>query len=224
MRNYDVVYFSETKWFLFNIFELQIFLIKMKETHSWVKFPKNSTNSRKFILGSFPPNKFNTHKQLKTNCDMDFFYGSKDNFFWKLFSDALNLNYKFPDDLQNLKEYLVKNGWAVSDIVLECKRQKNTAADQDLKVIKWNQSIINDIIDNNSIKSIYYTSKWVKEKFDRYINFDKKTANINEYILPSPSRNGLRSIGSATFLDYPKEHNETATNFRLRYYRDILNR
>lgn len=196
----------------------------MLEKHPWKRFPKEHKLATKLILGSFPPNKYTIQTEKKTRCDMDFFYGSRDNFFWQLFSVALNLNYKFPDDQQNLKEYLVKNGWAVSDIVLKCERRKNTAADQDLKVIKWNQSIINDIIDNNSINTIFFTSKWVKEKFDRYINLVSKSANINEYILPSPSRNGLRSIGRATFLDYPKETNETATNFRLRYYSDILNR
>ena len=199
-------------------------LKKMLEKHPWQRFPKEHKLATKLILGSFPPNKYTIQTEKKTQCDMDFFYGSRDNFFWQLFSDALNLNYKFPDDLQHLKEYLVNNGWLVSDIVLECERRKNTAADQDLKVIKWNQSIINDIIDNNSINTIFFTSKWVKEKFDRYINLAAKSANINEYILPSPSRHGLRSIGRATFLDYPKETNETATNFRLRYYSDILNR
>lgn len=196
---------------------------KVREKHPWLRFPIENKLATKLILGSFPPNKFTIQTVHKTERDMDFFYGSRDNFFWQLFSDALNLNYKFPDDLQNLKEYLVKNGWVVSDIVLECERRKNTAADQDLKVIKWNQPIINDIIDNNPINTIYFTSKWVKEKFDKHFN-QIVLKDINKYILPSPSRNGLRSIGRSTYLDYHKEPNETATNFRLRYYRDILNR
>jgi G:T/U-mismatch repair DNA glycosylase len=198
-------------------------LEKVIEKHPWLRFPKEHKLITKLILGSFPPNKFTILTENKTQCDMDFFYGSRDNFFWQLFSDALNLNYKFPDNLNNLKDYLLQNNWAVSDIILECERRKNTAADQDLKVMSWNQYIISDIIDNNPINTIYFTSKWVKEKFDRHF---KQIAlkDINKYILPSPSRNGLRSIGRATYLDYHKEPNETATEFRLRYYRDILNR
>jgi G:T/U-mismatch repair DNA glycosylase len=196
----------------------------MKETHPWVKFPESSSKNRKLILGSFPPNKFTTHQQIKTNCDMDFFYGSRDNYFWQLFSDALDLNYKFPDDLDNLKNYLVEKKWIVSDIVLECTRNNDTAYDNDLRVSKWNKSIINEIMNNNPIQTIYFTSRWVKENFDRHIKINKGNSSITEYILPSPSRNGLRSIGRARFLEYQISPNETASAFRLRYYQDILNR
>jgi len=196
----------------------------MIEKHPWERFPKHNNKATKLILGSFPPNKFTVQTKKKNQCDMDFFYGSKDNFFWQLFSDALCLNYKFPDDLDNLKDYLTENNWVVSDIVLECTRKKDTAYDNDLRVKKWNESILNEIIKNNPIQTIYFTSKWVKENFDRHIKINKDNSNITEYILPSPSRNGLRSIGRASFLEYQKEPNETATEFRLRYYKDILNR
>jgi G:T/U-mismatch repair DNA glycosylase len=196
----------------------------MIEIHPWKKFPEKNNKANKLILGSFPPNKFTVQTQKKTQCDMGFFYGSKDNFFWQLFSDALGLKYKFPDDLNNLKKYLVENNWIVSDVVLQCTRKNNTASDQDLKVSTWNQSIINEIIDNNPIQTIYFTSRWVKEKFDRHININTSATITKQYILPSPSRNGLRSIGRAAFLEYQKEPNETATDFRLRYYKDILNR
>ena len=196
----------------------------MIEKHPWVRFPKVENKAVKLILGSFPPNKFTVRKENMTQCDMDFFYGSRDNYFWQLFSDALGLKYKFPDDLNNLKDYLTENKWVVSDIVLECTRKNDTAYDNDLRVSKWNESIINEIIKNNPIQTIYFTSKWVKENFDRHIKINKGTSNITEYILPSPSRNGLRSIGRATFLEYQKASDETATEFRLRYYKDILNR
>lgn len=198
--------------------------LEITETHPWKIYPKKNHSATKLILGSFPPNKFTVLTINKTQCDMDFFYGSRDNFFWQLFSNALNLKYKFPDDLQRLKNFLVENNWAVSDVVIKCKRKHNTAYDNDLIDIKWNQSIIEDIIANNKINTIYFTSKWVKEKFDKHININKSNTNINHYILPSPSRNGLRSIGRATFLEYQKEPKETATDFRLRYYKDILNR
>lgn len=196
----------------------------MLEKHPWVRFPKDNNRGTKLIIGSFPPNKFTVQSQKQTQCDMDFFYGSRDNYFWQLFSDALGLNYKFPADLNNLKDYLTENKWVVSDIVLECTRKNDTAYDNDLRVSKWNESIINEIIKNNPIQTIYFTSKWVKENFDRHININTSATIINQHILPSPSRNGLRSIGRAAFLEYQKEPNETATDFRLRYYKDILNR
>ena len=196
----------------------------MIEEHPWASFPKAENKAIKLILGSFPPNKFTIRSEKKTRCDMDFFYGSRDNDFWQLFSDASGLNYKFPDDLENLKNHLIEKKYIISDVVLKCSRKNDTALDKDLKVCTWNQSIIKDIIDNNPIKTIYFTSRWVKEKYDKHININQDTSKITEYILPSPSKNGLRSIGRATFLEYQKASNETATEFRLRYYKDILNR
>lgn len=195
----------------------------MKETHPWVKFPESSSKNRKLILGSFPPNKFTTLQQLKTNCDFDFYYGSKDNEFWDLFSHALNLNFKFPDQIEDLKNYLKLNYWVISDVVLECNRRNNTALDKDLINIKWNTEIINQILEENPIVIIFFTSKWVKEKFDKHINNNLNT-NIKTYILPSPSRNGLRSIGRLTYLEFNKTEEETASEFRLRYYKNILNK
>lgn len=195
----------------------------MKETHPWVKFPESSSKNRKLILGSFPPNKFTTLQQLKTNCDFDFYYGSKDNEFWDLFSHALNLNFKFPDQIEDLKNYLKLNYWVISDVVLECNRRNNTALDKDLINIKWNTEIINQILEENPIVIIFFTSKWVKEKFDKHINNNLNT-NIKTYILPSPSRNGLRSIGRLTYREFNKTEEETASEFRLRYYKNILNK
>lgn len=195
----------------------------MIEKHPWIMFPKENQNSTKFILGSFPPNKFTIHKELKTNFDVDFFYGSKENEFWELFSSVLNLDFKLPHNTEQLKNYLELNHWVISDIVLECVRKNNTALDTDLTNIVWNSEIINQILSENQIETIFFTSKWVKDKFDRHIqnNLDK---NIKTYILPSPSRNGLRSIGHATYLEYQKNPNETATDFRKRCYKEILNK
>lgn len=52
----------------------------MEETHPWKRSPKENNKASKLILGSFPPNKFTVYTEKKTQCDMDFFYGSKDNF------------------------------------------------------------------------------------------------------------------------------------------------
>lgn len=52
----------------------------MIEKHPWVKFPKAEDKAIKLILGSFPPIKFTVSKENMTQCDMDFFYCSRDNF------------------------------------------------------------------------------------------------------------------------------------------------
>ena len=70
------------------------------------------------------------------------------------------------------------------------------------------------------IKDDQEKKKWdTRDKFEKHINSSK---NIKSYVLPSPSRNGLRSIKRATYLDLKFKENESSTDFRKRCYIDIL--
>lgn len=189
------------------------------EIHPWKKFHSKKNTCAKLIVGSFPPNRFTTHCERKTNCDMDFFYGSKDNGFWELFCETFGLNYAIPDDLELIKQWLIFNKWGLTDIVSSCKRKLDTAYDTDLISIEWNKNGVSEILDKNEINTIYFTSVWVRDKFEKHINSSK---NIKSYVLPSPSRNGLRSIKRATYLDLKFKENESSTDFRKRCYIDIL--
>ena len=53
----------------------------------------------------------------------DFFYGSKQNGFWELFINSLKLKIDI-DDLKVLKNWLRKNKWGLTDIVLKTTRKK----------------------------------------------------------------------------------------------------
>lgn len=196
-----------------------------EEEHPWKRFPIENNNSKSLILGSFPPSKFTIDEYPKTICDIDFFYGSKENSFWDLFIDAKNLDIKWPDEIQKLKDWLYENKWVVSDIVLKTKRKNDTAFDNDLNVVEWNENIIEGILLNNPIKKIYFTSRFVEEKFKKKIerklklNLDK----IEFVTLISPSPNGLRKAEwSYKLTSSPKLKNETLTEFRLRYYTEKL--
>lgn len=195
------------------------------ETHPWIRFPGTPNQSKNLIIGSFPPNKFTTHRERLTLCDLDFFYGSKENAFWKLFIDALGLTFKLPDDLPNLKYWLKVNKWTATDIVLAAKRKKDTAYDTDLIEIKWNIGTIKTILQENPIENIYFTSQWVKEKFDSFIephlNY-RQLKTIQKIILLSPSRNGLRKAKLAKFTKFKCNAGETAEQYRKRYYSIVL--
>ena len=132
------------------------------ELHPWKRFPEKPSKARNLIVGSFPPNKFTSHQERLTLCDMGFFYWSKENDFWELFIKAIDLTYKWPDDLADLKVWLINNHWAVTDIIKKAQRKKDTAFDTDLIVLEWNHEVINQLFRDNEIKRIFFTSQWVK--------------------------------------------------------------
>ena len=195
------------------------------EIHPWIAHPIIPSKPRSLILGSFPPNKFTTHRERLSQCDMDFFYGSKENAFWELFLETMDLNLKLPDELINLKGWLVDNQWTVTDIVKESQRKKDTAFDADLIVVKWNIEAIKAIFRDNSIDNLFFTSQWVKEKFDVFIKPFLENVlfeNLNQTILLSPSRNGLRKAKLAKFTTHKCKEDETAEQYRKRYYKLVL--
>lgn len=194
------------------------------EIHPWSRFPQSDNNALRLIIGSFPPNKFTTHKETLTDHDADFFYGSKDNEFWELFCEALGLSYEWPKDVEKLKSWLQENRWVITDIVSETKRKKNSALDSDLIEIKWNSKTIDSILLRNPILFIFFTSKWVEVNYHKNVTpLLKNSVLADETILISPSRNGLRTVKKAKFLKIAMNDGEKPNEFRKRYYRDMLN-
>ncbi len=193
------------------------------ESHPFVRFPDKDNNASKLILGSFPPNKFTDYTERKTRCDIDFFYGSKDNSFWELFISATGLKFRWPDDFEELKDWFAVNRWVISDIVRITTRKKDSAIDSDLCPVEWNTHIINDILQNNPIQSILFTSNWVKKNFDN--NVKPYLAAINdhrEFTLISPSPAGLiRTNWANKYLT--RRTGESVEQYRFRYYHWAFN-
>lgn len=193
------------------------------EEHPFEPFVPADSNATKLILGSFPPNKFTLYTVRKTRCDIDFFYGSKDNSFWDLFILAKQLNMRWPDNLEDLKRWLTDNNWAITDIVNKTTRKKDSAADSDLRPIEWNTRIINEILTKNPIQSILFTSNWVKNKFDKKVRPHLTAENdYHDFTLISPSPAGLIRTNWATST-LPKRNGEFLEEYRKRYYDYVLN-
>lgn len=193
----------------------------IEEIHPWGVFPNNGKGS-KLILGSFPPKRFTDIEKHLLVDDVDFFYGSRDNNFWELFCNSKDLDFDWRLNLGQLKKYLIDNNWIVSDIILNTKRRNDNALDRDLLVIEWNIKIIKELIENNKIETIYFTSKWVQERF-----CEKIALHLNAIpklvTLISPSRSGLMSLNWAReiLLQLEKESNK---EYRQGYYIHFLNK
>ena len=202
------------------------------EVHPWKMFPKNS-EINKLIVGSFPPNKMVLPVGYKMRYldgldkindreskRFDFFYGSKQNGFWELFINSLKLKIDI-DDLKVLKNWLRKNKWGLTDIVLKTTRKKDSPSDQDLVPKEWNKSLIEKVLNENKIKHIYFTSKWVRNHFEKII-CPKLYESIKLFNLISPSPSGLRRFPKEVTLELPRHEDESNIEYRLRYYNFVL--
>jgi len=128
------------------------------------------------ILGSFA---------TKPSDNYDWFYGNSINQFWPILESI----YKTPLKTKTEKQELFRSlGIAITDIILECERIKNSNLDKNLKILKYNNKAIEKILKENKIKRIFFTSRFVEKLYKRIC---KKL--VNEYpdirltLLPSPS-------------------------------------
>jgi hypothetical protein len=155
--------------------------------------------------------------------DVAFFYGSSDNSFWHLFLQAMDLPLDWPTDYLLVEQWLLDNHWAISDIVLETERKNDTAKDADLSPKKWNVDIIDDILEVNPIKHIFFTSNWVANNFKKHLQPKLKhfKDSLKCHILISPSPSGLISTRWAQNI-LPRLEKEPLSAYRLRYYSNYL--
>jgi len=145
------------------------------ETHPFEAFiPENVTA---IIVGSFPGREV-THKNLTED---EWFYGSKRNQFWKIISGAYETELITRKQKQHL---FAKHGIGIVDIFLRIKRKGNNNMDSNLEVVEFNDKAIGIILQNQYIKSIFFTSKFVEKEFMKMF---PEMKNRGCECLPSPS-------------------------------------
>ncbi len=143
------------------------------ELHPFEPFiPDNITT---LIIGSFPGKE---QTQAAKN-NSEWFYGAKRNQFWKIISAVYETELKTKEDKQELFRII---GVGITDILLKVRRMNNSNLDTNLEIVEYNDKAIKSILQNPKIKSIYFTSKFVEQKFIKLFPEIKKA----EY-LPSPS-------------------------------------
>lgn len=144
----------------------------MLETHPFGSFvpPK----AKYLLLGSF------TGKI--ENASYDWFYTNKRNQFWPILGEVYGEPLKTRTDKENLFSRL---GIALSDIIYQCERKKNSNLDTNLVNIVYAVDDITRILDANPIEKIFFSSRFVENKFRRL--FKDKLDSFELITLPSPS-------------------------------------
>ena len=173
-------------------------------------------NADKLIIGTIPPYRFcHRDKESLFAFDVDFYYGSKDNYFWRLLSEIFDVKLSFENSdcaVEERKQLLVDINAGITDIVDSCIHINKRSDDASLGSIKQ-KDIAKLLAVNPNINRLIYTSRFVAKQMNESVRrYCKREArhkwkpgkldgslkiNGREYgvsILYSPSPNALRGV------------------------------
>lgn len=146
----------------------------MVEIHPFGNFVPKQT--KYLMLGSFVTKPSNPY---------DWFYANGRNQFWPIMEEVYGLKFNTKEKQQNL---FVQLKMALADIILSCERKKNSNLDINLFNIVYNTSAIKIIIEENHVRRIFFTSRYVETLFRKHFkDIIQDYAEIELICLPSPS-------------------------------------
>jgi G:T/U-mismatch repair DNA glycosylase len=175
-------------------------------------------NATKLIIGTIPPARFcynqDSKKEELEDGDVEFYYGSRDNYFWELIGTACNKDFKSGSEgVDHRKQFLTENKIGITDVIETCERPLNkSASDKDLTSISYKdlKTLLNE---NPAIDTLIYTSEYVKALINKMFQeskayhsidpVDKKKQSVilnakkyNVWVLYSPSPQALINMGT----------------------------
>jgi hypoxanthine-DNA glycosylase len=127
-------------------------MIKLEEVKHTIP-PVWDKNSKVLILGSFP--------SVKSR-EQQFFYGHKQNRFWRVLSEVLGC--PVPQSIDEKKEMLLSNNIAVWDVIASCKI--TGSSDASIKDVVPND--FSDILKEADIRAIYANGAKAYELYKKY--------------------------------------------------------
>ena len=124
-------------------------------THPYPPFiPETAT---KLIVGTLPPPRF-TKREFKEN-DVDFCYGSRDGQLWMILDRIFSLNLKFENTqeaIQQRKDFLIKRGIGICDVVESSRREKIDASDLGMQKVEL-RDMIGILRENPKVDTLLFT-------------------------------------------------------------------
>lgn len=146
----------------------------MLETHPFELYVPEKI--RYLLLGSFTG---------RMNSNYDWYYSNGRNQFWPIVSKVYALELKTKEEKQVLFSRL---RLGVGDIIYQCERQKGNNADMNLVNIVYNLEPIGRLLARGTIEKIYFSSRFVENKFRRIFREILEKYPVEKLItLPSPS-------------------------------------
>ncbi|WP_417420563.1 hypothetical protein [Hominenteromicrobium sp.] len=164
----------------------------------------------KMIIGTTPPYRFCNGQALFDN-DVNFYYGSRDNYFWELVEKATGAKLTYANTQEAIverKKLLSALNMGMIDMVESCIHKDGKSDDKSLTDISTRN--LSDLLARHpQIDTLIYTSRFVTSLVNYYADkqyhesWDKKRLNGSVticgkkypvHILYSPSPNALRGI------------------------------
>jgi G:T/U-mismatch repair DNA glycosylase len=206
--------------------------------HQYINQHPIAPESRKLILGTI-------HAHDRSRFKTDFFYGNRGSL-WTLLHKAFPLELTEPESKKSIQAFLKARGIAMSDVIAQCRRRKDTALDADLIDIQLHEDLVPQI-HRSAITDIYFTSGLskngafrlfytglLKQRVSAEIHgkkefeLDKRFFGrpIRVHILHSPS--GAANISLSKHADYlASEHKKIGGRapvqaFKIDYYRRMF--
>ena len=118
-----------------------------KSTHPFA--PEIPEGATKLIIGTMPPYRFCNTDEMLYDDDVNFYYGSRDNYFWELVSDASGkrLTYANTQEAINERKRLLADlHMGMVDMVVSCVHKDGKADDKSL----------HDIVERDDLKTILH--------------------------------------------------------------------
>ena len=207
--------------------------------------PESAT---KLIVGTLPPPRFTTG-ELKEG-DVDFCYGSRDGQLWVIFDRIFDLNLKFQNTDEAIRQrqhFLKERKIGICDMVASAKREKIDASDIGMREAKL-RNIVKILREHPGINTLLFTGgrskngpefffrKHIKEyglklelisdKVPRIQSFKLPPGNriIKTVTLTAPSGSANRAVGSIEAYKKMKAENPafTTIDFRVIQYRPFF--
>lgn len=186
----------------------------MYSIHPFEPFiPQNAT---KLIIGTIPPYRFCINPQKLFDNDVNFYYGSKDNYFWDMLAQATDTQFerKNTESAINQRKALLSNlNIGITDIVEKCIHKDGKSDDASLEIITL-KPIEELLLKSHKVDTLIYTSRFIIRQMNQVADksyhswkipnkigsvvINGKTYNV--IVLYSPSPTALRSVDADTRL------------------------
>ena len=154
----------------------------MVETHAFGNLVPS--RAEYLILGSFTGRQA-VKGTAATYDAYDWFYGTKRNQFWPILEDVYGIELR---NKRSKQELFTELGIAMADIIFQCERKDGSNSDSNLINIVYNIEPDIEMLKNNHIRKIFFTSKFVEDKFNKvFKEFFEHHSSIQYVTLPSPS-------------------------------------
>jgi len=154
----------------------------MIETHPFGNFVP--LYAKYLILGSFTGRQA-VKGSASTDDAYDWFYGTKRNQFWSIVEVVYEIELRTKVARQ---EMLTKLGIAMADIIYQCERKEGNNLDGNLINIVYNIDAITEILEKNKIEKIFFSSRFVENRFRKvFKSIIDRHPTLELITLPSPS-------------------------------------